>query len=770
MTAAQCLSALRARWRQVVVVAGCMFALALLMAVLQAQRYTATAQVLIDFKPDPVSALAFGGMAPPAFMATQVELIRSERVTSRVAEQAGLGRDAAWAARWRDETGGDVPLQRWLAQALGEHLRVQVARDSGVIEISYTAEGAEQAASLANSFMQAYIDVAREIRTDPARQFSSFFEARAKAADRTLKDALARLSAFNSANGIVAADERLDVETARLNELSSQLTTVLALSTESASRQSHAQGERGQRLPEVLNNPMLSQLSADIGRAEARLRQLDTRLGDNHPQLVEARAELAQLLSRKAEQTLQVTGSVGVANSINRQRQGELGSALNEQRDRVLKMKALRDEALVLQSEVDNARRAYDAVQQRLTQASLESQNAPGNAHVLQHALAPLERSSPKLWLHAALGVLLGGVVSVGLALLLELRDRRVRSAGDLVAATGLSLLGELPLRACHAAVPSAWQAAPPVPAPPPRAAALASVPPARAELGAEADHPAMARKGSIGGILVGLRKLKPEQVDLVLRQQSRSGVRFGEAAMALGYADQQDVLTALSRQFRYPVLPRGALEMSAELVALHEPFGGRAESFRALRSQLSMRLAADGHPPRALAVISAQAGDGRSYCASNLAVTLAQLGGRTLLVDADLRNPRLHEMFGMQANSGLSSALTGRADSEVIQPVPGVEGLYLLPAGAPAPNPLELVERPTFASMMQELSCRFTHVVVDTPAASHGADASVIAAGCGSALLMARRNTSAVERVQALIASFAASRARAMGVVFNAY
>jgi polysaccharide biosynthesis transport protein len=772
MTATQCLSALCARWRQLALLAGSMFALALLLAVLQPPRYTATAEVLIDFKPDPVSALAFGGMAPPAFMATQLELLRSERVASRVVEQADLMRSAEWAERWRDETGGKVPLQRWLVQALGERLRVQVARDSGVIAISYTAPSAEQASLLANGFMQAYIEVAQDIRTEPARQFSRFFEARAKAADRTLKDALARLSTFNSANGIVAADERLDVETARLSELSSQLTSVQSLSSESASRQSVAQGGRADRLPEALNNPMLSQLSAEISRAEAQLQVLSTRLGDKHPQLVEAQAELAQLRNRSAEQTQKVAGSVGVANSINRQRQGDVRSALSEQRVRVLKMKALRDQALVLQSDVDNARRAYDALQQRLTQASLESQNAPGNINVLQRALQPLQPSSPQLWLHAALGLLLGGLVAVGMALGLELRDRRVRTPGDLVAATGMTLLGELPLRGSHAAVPTAWSSAPKVLSPLPsspeaRVLTLQRVDFAERAMG---HAPALPRQGRIGEILVGLQRLTPEQVERILRQQTQSGLRFGEAAIALGCVEQQDVLMALSQQFHYPMLPLGAQEMSAELVALHEPFGSRAESFRALRSQISMRLAASSQPPCALAVISAQAGDGRSYCASNLAVALAQLGGRTLLVDADLRKPRLHEMFGVQANSGLSSALAGRADGEVILPLPGVAGLYLLPAGAPAPNPLELVERPSFASMMQELASRFTHVVVDTPAASHGADAAVIAAGCGSALLMARRDTSTVAGVQQLIASFSASRARAVGVVFNAY
>ena len=233
----------------------------------------------------------------------------------------------------------------------------------------------------------------------------------------------------------------------------------------------------------------------------------------------------------------------------------------------------------------------------------------------------------------------------------------------------------------------------------------------------------------SLGEILAELRNLSAEQVEKVLAEQRRSGVRFGEAAVALGLVSKEDVLFALAQQFHYPYTPEEKRGINAELVTLNEPFGPRAEHFRALRSQLTMRLNVEGEPRRALAVISPDAGDGKTYCAANLAVTLAQLGGRTLLVDADMRGPRVHEVFGLPNRAGLSSILSGRADSQVIQQVPGVPSLFILPVGTTPPNPLELVERPAFGLLMRELATKFDHVVVDTPAAVHGADAMVIAA-----------------------------------------
>lgn len=284
-------------------------------------------------------------------------------------------------------------------------------------------------------------------------------------------------------------------------------------------------------------------------------------------------------------------------------------------------------------------------------------------------------------------------------------------------------------------------------------------------------DDAATAPERSIGDILAELRNLKVDQVEKVLQYQRQHGVRFGEAAVALGLASKDDVLFALSQQFRYPYAPEGERNASPELVALNEPFSPRAEGFRALRSQLMMRIFGDGHTPHcALAVISPGSGDGRTYCAANLAVALAQLGGRTLLVDADMRSPRLHELFKLNNQAGLSGILSGRADKQVIQQAHGVSSLFVLPVGTTPPNPLELVERPAFGLLMRELASKFDHVVVDTPAAAHGADASVIAARCGAALLIARKDATRVTLLQELVASFEGCPVKLAGVVLNEF
>ena len=120
----------------------------------------------------------------------------------------------------------------------------------------------------------------------------------------------------------------------------------------------------------------------------------------------------------------------------------DVRTALAAQRAQVLRMKAVRDEGLVLQRDLENAQRAYDAVQSRLTQTTLESQTTQGNVNVLTQASVPVQPASPKVLLNLLLSVFLGTLLAVGTALLLELMDRRVRSVDDIVAALDLPVIG----------------------------------------------------------------------------------------------------------------------------------------------------------------------------------------------------------------------------------------------------------------------------------------------------------------------------------------
>lgn len=272
----------------------------------------------------------------------------------------------------------------------------------------------------------------------------------------------------------------------------------------------------------------------------------------------------------------------------------------------------------------------------------------------------------------------------------------------------------------------------------------------------------------SIGGFLRQVRELSDAQIAEIIAYQRTHGVRFGEAAIALNLASKEDVLWALSQQFEYPYAPGDGSSFNPELIAAVDPFGALTETIRGIRSQLMIGVMAPDEVNRPLAVVSTNVGDGKSLFAANLAVTFSQLGASTLLVDADMRTPRQHQLFGVPNSIGLSSILSGRAEATAIHRVPELPNLFVLPVGTLPPNPVELLQRNSFGVLMRELLMKFDHVIVDTPAATHGSDAFVIAAKCGLSMVIARRNTSRMKVLNAFVGTLTRGPGKFAGVLIN--
>lgn len=281
----------------------------------------------------------------------------------------------------------------------------------------------------------------------------------------------------------------------------------------------------------------------------------------------------------------------------------------------------------------------------------------------------------------------------------------------------------------------------------------------------------ALGRDRSIGAILIDAGRLDVEGAERIIREQKSKGLRFGDAAISLGLLKQSDIDFALARQFDYPYLNTSDETLSRRLVAAFNPFSPAVEQLRALRSQLMVRWFSEDAGQKALTIVSPDRGDGRSYIAANLAIVFSQLGERTLLIDADLRNPSQDRLFKLDPRApGLSAVLSGRANGEAVVRIPSLVGLSVLPAGAVPPNPQELLSRPQFSRLIDQASKSFDVIIIDTASASTGADAQVATARAGASLLVARRDHTATEQLHALIASLRGSSTQLLGSVLNAY
>lgn len=456
MTPSKLMSIIRARWSLVLLVVVLTTLTALGVSLALPKRYVAMASVVVDAKPDPVSALIYPGLASPAYMNTQVDVIASDRVALRVVRDLRLTELPELRQQWQ-EAQLEGTMEQWVADGLRGNMDVKPSKESNVLTVTYKSPSPQVAATMANAFVKAYLATTLDLRVEPARQYAGYFDTQAKTALEKLESARAKLSAYEREHGILASDERMDIESSRLSELSSQLVGIQALSSESGSRQ--GQAARGaDTLPDVLTNPVVSQLKADVSRAEAQLQQLSTRYGDNHPQVVEAKASVADTRAKLRAEISRVTGAVAATNNINKQRESETRAQLDAQREKVAKLKLARDEASGLMREVESAQRAYENITTRLNQTSLESQTTQSNVNVLTEATPPRAPASPRVGLNTALAFVAGLILAIGIALLLELRDRKVRDADDVMAVLPLPMLGVLPAPGKRAsnALPSA--------------------------------------------------------------------------------------------------------------------------------------------------------------------------------------------------------------------------------------------------------------------------------------------------------------------------
>ncbi|HZY18402.1 MAG TPA: CpsD/CapB family tyrosine-protein kinase [Ramlibacter sp.] len=257
-------------------------------------------------------------------------------------------------------------------------------------------------------------------------------------------------------------------------------------------------------------------------------------------------------------------------------------------------------------------------------------------------------------------------------------------------------------------------------------------------------------------------------QVDMerVLRRQRRLSLSYADAPGELAL-ERTRVPDALARHLRTPVPSPCPYQGDPELVVAADPFGEAAEVFRELRIQLAAK-ALERKTKVALAVVGPGRRDGKSYLAANLAASFGQLGGRTLLVDADLRSPRLHRLLGMEDLEGLSSILRGDGGHSLVQPVPQVPGLFFLPAGTVPPNPVELLQSPRLSLLVFEMLLAFDHVVVDTPADACGPDARLVAATAGAALVVGRKDCSTMDDLRTLLAKLGQQQVEVAGMVMN--
>lgn len=445
MSLSQVMAVLRARWIIVASIIGLAMLTAIGINTLMPKRYTAATKVMIDVKsPDPVAGVVLPGMLSPTYLATQGDVIKSGRVVERVIADMRLDQSPEMRQAWQEMTQGKSPFIPWLADRLLTALHVSPSRDSNVIDIDYTAETPEGAALFANAFTNAYVNVSADLRTEPAKAFGSSFETLAAQLRKRLLDAQSKLAAYQKEAGLMATDERLDVETDKLAQLSSQVTQLTAMMEDVRAKRQSARADGTDVSAEGMTNTVINSLRTELIGNQSKLSALQERYGDSYPAVVETKNSIAELKRRIDAEYARTSQFIDANSNVTSARLAAAKQQLEEQRQKLLELREKRSAAALLTRDVENLQRAYDVVQSRVSQAGMEVQAASTSLAVLEKAMPPTSHSTPRSFLNTVIAMFLGTILAVATAVIMELLDRRVRTNDDIQEQLGMPLVGVL--------------------------------------------------------------------------------------------------------------------------------------------------------------------------------------------------------------------------------------------------------------------------------------------------------------------------------------
>jgi succinoglycan biosynthesis transport protein ExoP len=649
------------------------------------------------------------------FYPTQYELLQSRGLAERVVKSLDLMEDPTFnpgAAREGAKSAtaeGDQAVLGALADQIRGGLSVEPVRSTQLVQLSFRASSPEFAARAANAFAEAYIDMGVEDRFATAGKASTFLSSQIETLKQEIQDKETQLQAFSRRADIVSMDPATNVTLKRLEALNTQFAEAKKMRIErEAEYHETVTGPKGS-MSDSLSSGVVSEQRGQILKLE---REYETKLKTYKP-------DFPDMVALKAE--------------IEKARQ-HLGEVVGEQVEKAR----------------NNALAAYQTALRQ--EQEIESELNALKREAIDQNSAAVEYTNLKVEIQTRR----------------DLLDELMRKQSETEVAVRLQDTRQSNIRIIDKAL---------VPGGP--------------------FQPSL-RKDVTYGLLMGLlfgigcavllefldRTVKsPEEVErklglptlAVIYDIAESGKSYGYASY--GYGGEADAertrgpgkaASWRDRKKKAAAAGNGLLAPSQiELVPHERPRTLVSESYRSLRTALQLSSARE---LKVVAVTSAMAGEGKTATASNLAVVLAQLGRQVLIVDCDLRKPRLHQVFRVSNRFGLVNQLTATAEPEAVFLPTEVPNLWVTPSGPIPPNPSELLASDRMREWLRAVRGRFDFVVLDTPPALAVTDATIVGLLADGVVLTLRSGKLTREEARLCRDRLRLSGIKILGAVLNRY
>jgi succinoglycan biosynthesis transport protein ExoP len=638
------------------------------------------AQNMLPFQ-DPNSYGEFVDMEN--YIETQSKILQSETLALQTIKALDLGRYPEFGGTANSLTwahGAGAARRPAILGAFLGRLIVKRVPNSRLVEVQFEAQDPQLAAQVVNTHLQSYIEQNFRSKYDATTQASNWLSAELEELRIKVEKSEDARIAYERQNQIWQIDEKQDITTQKLADLSKAVTEAQTLMAEKEALYRMAATGNVDALPAARENVVIQDLLKRKTELDMSYSEASHQYGPNYPKVLRLAAQQKELEEELEKARKTVIESVQQEFGTARQRVELLQEALDKQKAEANDLAEKLVQYHILQHDAQSNKTLYDGLLQKLKEAGITAGLRSSNIRVVDPALAPSSPSRPQKARNILLAILVGLVGGVGLALFREYLDNTVKSPDDIEALTGLPSLAVVP---------------------------------------------------SLPGLNGHHRRLS----------------RF-------------------SREPHPPVTagPR------VELLSYVQPKSQISEAFRALRTSLLLSQAE--HPPQVILVTSALPREGKTTAAVNLAVTLAQLGDRTLLMDSDLRKPGVRRALNLTIGKegGLSSYLAGVSTlDEVIIPHPTITNLEALTTGPVPPSPADLLSSHRMREAITELRRRFKFIVIDSPPIMAATDAVILSSLTDGVLLVVRSGETPKEAFTRTCDLLAAVKSRLLGVVLNA-
>jgi protein tyrosine kinase modulator len=455
MTIATLIEILKGRIRLIISLPLVAAGTALLVSTSMPTMYTTKATILLDYHRKAFEGELAGEFLPAGlqstYLSTQIGIIKSRPVAKGVLELLDLNASPEWKGRFeKAESEESTSFEEWAVNTLLDHRWVTTNTENRLIDIWYRDPDPRIAAEIANAFVASYRQFNRQLSRDPVLETAHSVEDLLVELRNNLAEAENAVTTYQAEMGIMATDERLDVETRRLNELMQAKMEAASALQAAESRLNSFENMVAERraagsVSELRGNDIIRNLQVQLAQKESELAESATSLGNRHPQMRKLRAELRSLRNKLAAETGMVVSGVR-GDFLQAQRLLDLAQkAEAAQKRKVMELKRLRDGLQPLLRELDSAREAYDRALSMYSEYAMHSNMNQTNVSLLSPAKVPLKPSSPKILRNVASAFFSGAMFALGLVFFLEVLDRRVRKSEEIQEFGVVGYLGELP-------------------------------------------------------------------------------------------------------------------------------------------------------------------------------------------------------------------------------------------------------------------------------------------------------------------------------------